>query len=226
MSLLVDIQRLTERTYQRHTGVNFEEFLIGKSRFEDLCTHTRHCQQLSPIARVFFRNAGDRLYLAIYFHRVLIHELESNDPRRGLNEKNIQPFMVFIEEINHAIHGALKFIESNRTAPLNEEFVRDLELQAKVDTYLLLKYFAACFNKSKQLEGMDRLWLRYHVFGTQDLDYESFVLAERYREAVDFGEKFSRFLDNLPVPERQSELSRFRTMSYRRKKAYIALLPD
>jgi hypothetical protein len=225
MSLLLDIQHLTEFTYQQKTGVNLEEFIIGKSRFDFLSQFCADRVDLSQVARVFFRTAGDRLFVAIYFRRDLIRALENNDPRFGLTEKNIIPFIIFIEEINHAIHAALKFSEGHQNIR-DEDFLRDLELQAKIDTYLLLKYFLACFNQSGQLEMLDKLWLKYHLFEMQSVEYEEQKLAERYSEAIELGEKFVRFIDCLPVAERRDELTRFRAMNYSFKKRYITCLSN
>jgi len=224
MSLLAQIQTLTERTYLQSTGVNFEHFVIGYSRFRDLSRLAPRSNLLSEMARVFFKTAGHRLYIAIYFNRDLIEHLEANDPRYGLSEKNITAFAIFIEEINHAVHCALHFLEGE-TDVGREPFLRNLEIQAKVDTYLFLKYFLAHFNPSKQLEQMDRLWLRYHVFENLDFDYVDAVVAGRYLEAVAVGEKFTRFLEVLPVQERRGELHRFRHMSYAAKKQYVRFLP-
>lgn len=224
MSLLAQVQALTERTYRQATGVNFEHFLIGYRRFRRLSQRAT-ADELSDAARVFFRVENDLLYLALYFDHALIRVLERNDPRAGLSERNISAFMIFIEEINHAVHGALKFLDGE-TDLQQESFIRNLEIQARVDIYLLLKYFLACFNPSKQLEKMDRLWLRHHVFETADYSYQSRILRERYMEANMLGERFCRFLEGLPVPERQSELSRFREMDYPQKKRYVRLLPN
>ncbi|RMD99013.1 MAG: hypothetical protein D6814_06365, partial [Calditrichaeota bacterium] len=217
MSLLSQIQQLTETTYRQKTGVNFEKYLIGYSRFRYLSQFARGSEDLSELARVFFRVVGNQLYLGIYFDHHLIQVLEHHDPRRGLTEANITAFMIFIEEINHAVHGALKFLEGQKNIR-DEDFIRDLEIQAKVDTYLLLKYYLAYFNASKQLEQMDRLWLRHHVFESQDLNYQDRMIAERYFEAVEIGQRFTRFLESLPPEERGEELSRFRQMDYTTKK--------
>lgn len=224
MSLLAEIQVLTERTYRQTTGVNFEEFVIGRTRFHDLSRATPNAHELDATARVFFRIVQERLYLAIYFHRALIRTLENHDPRGGLSERNIAAFIIFIEEINHAVHGALKFREG-RLAIDTEDGIRELELQAKIDTYLMLKYFVAFFNPSRQLEKLDRLWLRHHLFETQSFAYRNPVLQQRYREASILGEKYTRFIDSLPVTERQGELNRFRAMDYPTKKKYIDYLP-
>ncbi len=223
MSLLADIQKLTERTYYP-TGVNFEEFLISRERFRHLSQLDRRAKELSDLARVFFRVAHGRLHVGIYYAAELIEALETHDPRTGLSEKNITAFRVFIEEINHAVHGALKFMEG-QTNIHGENFVRDLELQSKIDCYLLLKYFVAYFNESRQLEHMDRLWLRYHLFECDDTDYDSDDLSSIYSEALQCGEKYTRFIDALPLAERLAEIRRFRCLPYEMKKQYISLLP-
>jgi hypothetical protein len=223
MSLLADIQTLTERTYHP-TGVNFEEFLISRERFRYLSQFDRRSRELPDLARVFFRIARGRLHVGIYYSAELIEALEVHDPRTGLSEKNITAFRVFIEEINHAVHGALKFMEG-QTNIHGENFVRDLELQAKIDGYFLLKYFVAYFNPSRQLEQMDRLWLRHHLFECDDINYESPQLAGLYSEALALSEKYTRFVDGLPPHERLQECRRFRRLPYEIKKRYIRLLP-
>ena len=223
MSLLAEIQQITERTYGA-TGVNFEEFLIGRERYLHLSRCDVACCELSELARVFFRVFQSRLYVGIYYSRAVVQALEAHDPRTGLSEKNIMAFCVFVEEINHAIHGALKFMEGLHDFG-GEVFAQDLELQAKIDTYLLLKYFLAYFNRSRQLERMDRLWIRHHLFEREDTSYESPQLARRYGEALALGEKYTRFLDGIPPRERLAEIQRFRRRSYGEKRKYINLLP-
>jgi hypothetical protein len=223
MSLLADIQTLTERTYHP-TGVNFEKFLIDRERFLYLSQFDCRAGELSEAARVFFRVVCGRLYVGIYYSTDLISALEVHDPRVGLSEKNITAFRVFIEEINHAVHGALKFMEG-QTNIHGENFVRDLELQAKIDSYFLLKYFLAYFNTSSQLEQMDRLWLRHHLFECDDTTYHGAELAAIYSEALALGNKYTRFIDGLPLRERLEEIRRFRGLSYELKKRYISILP-
>lgn len=225
MSLLRELQQITERTYRQVTGINLEEFIIGYQRFQalsKLCAAETH--ELSDVARVFFRILDDKLYMAIYFSNEVISALERHDPRRGLSEQNIEPFMVFVEEVNHGVHAALKF-SAGDTEIRREEFIRDLELLAKIDTYQVLKFFLAYFNASRQLEQFDRLWLRFHLFERQDFSYRSRTLAERYREVNYLGEKFTRFLDSLTPESRLGEMRRLRRLPYPAKTRYIQMLP-
>ena len=49
----------------------------------------------------------------------------------------------------------------------SEDFARNLELQAQVDTYLVLLLFVAFFRKTQRVSATDRRWLRFHLFVRQ-----------------------------------------------------------
>jgi len=224
-SLLRQIQSINEYAYNYCIGVNFEHYIIGRDQFQHLSRWISDASKLSGCARVFLRIANERLFLSIYYHHSIIKNLENNDPRNGLSEQNITAFIIFIEEINHAFHAALKFKEGRTQNIISEQGIRDLELLSKIDTYLLLKYFVARFNESNQLENLDRLWIKYHLFERQDFDYENAHISQRYYEASYLGERYIRFLDALPIVERKDELTRFRQLPYADKSDYIRMLP-
>src|SRR5438045_5555026 len=69
---------------------------------------------------------------------------------------------MFVEEINHALHAALQF-KSGAREIASEDFARNLELQAQVDTYLVLLLFVAFFRKTQRVSRTDRRWLRFHL---------------------------------------------------------------
>ena len=119
--------------------------------------------QISDLGRVFLRIVDGKLRLGIHYDPSVIEVLEGNNPACGLNDQNIISFMVFLEELDHAVHVALKFREGIRDIH-SEAFVRDLELQAKVDTYLVLQKYCAFFNSPPKLTDADRRWLKACVF--------------------------------------------------------------
>src|SRR4029077_20827279 len=88
------------------------------------------------------------------------------DPRAGLCDANIRSLVMFVEEINHALHAALQFQSGAREIE-SEDFARNLELQAQVDTYLVLLLFVAFFRKTQRISATDRRWLRFHLFARQ-----------------------------------------------------------
>ena len=162
-SLFSEIQRLFERTYAQ-AGINLEDCLISRHRRGQLARLAgASARELSDLACTFLRTADDRLYVGIYYSRWLIEQLEKNDPRAGLNDENIRSLIVFVEEINHALHATLQFTNGLRQIK-TEEFARNLELQAQVDTYCVLLLFVAFFRRTQRISRADRRWLRFHMF--------------------------------------------------------------
>jgi hypothetical protein len=225
-TLFSQIQRLLERTYAQ-VGINLEDCLIDRDRCAQLSRLAgASARELNEIARTFLRHAGDQLYVGIYYSRWLIEQLERHDPRTGLSDRNIRSLIVFVEEINHAVHAALQFKHDQR-AITSEDFARDLELQAQVDTYLVLLLFVAFFRKAQRVSRTDRRWLRFHLFTRQCPDaFRDENLRARYRESCELAASYTQFLDTLNGLRRLEEIRRFRSLEYAAKKARIFALMD
>ncbi len=149
-TLFSEIQRLFERTYAA-VGINLEDCLIDRRRCGQLSRLAgASARELSELARTFLRSADGQLHVGIYYSRWLIEQLERHDPRSGLNDANIRSLAAFVEEINHALHAALSFQRGVRAIG-SEEYARNLELQAQVDTYLVLLLFVAFFRKAQRV---------------------------------------------------------------------------
>lgn len=222
MTLLGEVQILLERTYGP-TGVNFEDFLLCQGRSRALSEMAGpSAAQISDLGRVFLRIVGGKLRLGIHYDSSVIESLEKNNPACGLNDENILSFMVFLEELDHAVHAALKFRDGKLDIH-SEAFVRDLELQAKVDTYLILQKYCAFFNKPQRLTAADRRWLKACVFDRERSDLESPLLAERYHETNRLARRYVRHLDGLSRTRRTAEIRRFRKLSYGQKRDRIAV---
>lgn len=222
MTLLREIQILLERTYGK-TGVNFEEFLLSSSRSRALSEMAgTSAAEISDLGRVFLRVVDGKLRLGIYYDTSVVEALEQNNPAYGLNDENILPFMVLLEELDHAVHAALKFREGVRDI-YGEMFVRDLELQAKVDTYLILQKYCAFFNQPQRATIADRRWLRACIFDRDNAIFEEPLLTERYWETNRLARRYVRHLDRLPPKRRTSEIRRFRKLTYAQKRDRIAV---
>ncbi len=223
MTLLREIQLLLERTYGS-TGVNFEEFLLDHLRCRELTALTgTWARQISNLGCVFMRTQHGKLRLGIYYHERVIAALEQNSPQFGLNDDNVLPFMVFLEELDHAVHASLKYREGDTNIHA-EAFVRDLELQAKVDVYLILQMYCAYFNADKKLTLADRRWLKACVFDAETFAYEEPHLRERYRDSNRLGRRYVTFLERLSAPRRTAEIRRFRKLPFAAKRNRILAL--
>jgi hypothetical protein len=225
-TLFSQIQRLFERTYAQ-VGINLEDCLIDRQR----CAHLSimagaSARELSDLARTFLRRADEQLYVGIYYSRWLIEQLERHDPRTGLSDRNIRSLITFVEEINHALHAALQFKNGERDIA-SEDFARNLELQAQVDTYLVLLLFVALFRKAQRVSRMDRRWLRFHLFARQCPGaFHDRNLRSRYQETNELASSYTHYLDTLNGLRRLEEIRRFRSLDYGAKKQRIFALMD
>lgn len=223
-TLFSEVQKLFERTYAS-VGINLEDCLIDRVR----CAHLTKlagasARELSDLARTFLRTADDRLYVGIYYSSWLIDQLEMHDPRSGLSNSNIQSLIMFVEEINHALHAALQFKAGLRRIE-SEDFARNLELQGLVDTYLVLLLFVAFFRRTQKVSRMDRRWLRFHLFESRLPDaYQDENLRARYLETAELASSYTHYLDTLIGARRLEEIRNFHTLSYDQKKRHILAL--
>jgi len=223
-TLFSEVQKLFERTYAS-VGINLEDCLIDRVR----CAHLTKlagasARELSDLARTFLRTADDRLYVGIYYSSWLIDQLEMHDPRSGLSNSNIQSLIMFVEEINHALHAALQFKAGLRRIE-SEDFARNLELQGLVDTYLVLLLFVAFFRRTQKVSRMDRRWLRFHLFESRLPDaYQDENLRARYLETAELASAYTHYLDTLIGARRLEEIRNFHALSYDQKKRHILAL--
>lgn len=225
-TLFSQIQHLFERTYAQ-VGINLEDCLIDQRRCRQLTKLAgASARELSELARTFLRTTDDQLYVGIYYSRWLIEQLEQHDPRAGLTNRNIRSLIIFVEEINHAIHAAIQFREGDRRIG-TEDFARGLELQARVDTYLVLLLFVAFFRKTQRVSRTDRRWLRFHLFETVNPGaFRDANLRGRYLETTELAASYTHFLDTINGVRRLEEIRTFRALEYGGKKERILALMD
>ncbi|HZS18288.1 MAG TPA: hypothetical protein VFA51_10205 [Candidatus Udaeobacter sp.] len=224
-TLFSQIQKLFERTYAQ-VGINLEDCIIDRTRCAQLSVLAgASSRELSELARTFLRRAGDQLYVGIYYSRWLIEQLEQHDPRAGVGDRNIRSLIMFVEELNHALHAALQFKNGIREIA-SEDYARNLELQAQVDTYLVLLLFVAFFRKTQRVSRMDRRWLRFHLFARQCPEaFRDTNLRGRYLETSQLAARYTYYLDTLNGHRRLDEIRRFHSLDYGGKKALILALP-
>jgi hypothetical protein len=223
MTFLRQIQNLFERTYAP-TGVNLEDCLIGEKRCHELSILAGpSAHDLSLNGRTFLRISNGRLYLAIYYHPSVISALEEHYPFAELSESNIRELITFLEELNHAVHASLLFLE-NRLDIEQEEVLCNLELQAKIDTYLVLKLIITILRDRRQVLVKQERWLQRCLFHKEHFTYDHEVLRHRYYETNRLGLKLVRHLDKIESEKRIELIRDFRPMPYEEKKKYILSL--
>jgi hypothetical protein len=221
MTLLREIQTLLERTYAP-VSINLESCVIGEGRCAALNRLAgESAAHLAPGGRTFLRQAGDSLYVAIFYSRPIIAELEANDPRQTLNERNISALITFIEEIAHGVQAALLFHEGEREIE-SEAYARNLETQARIDTYLVLSKFAhlLCGERGK-IPRRVGAWLRRQLFDNSHRRFATPRLRDRYGAAQRCALGFLRHLRRVPLANRHDALREFRAFSWPGKLAFV-----
>jgi hypothetical protein len=225
-TLFQEIQTLFERTYAS-CGVNLEDCLVDSHRSRQLAALAgAQAAELAETARTFLRAANGQLRIGIYYSRWLIEQLERHDPRAGIGDHNIRELIAFVEEINHALHAALQF--QSGTAPSRDEaYARNLELQAGVDTWLVLTLFTAFFRQPKPLTKFDRKWIAFHLFEAKNpRAYNDPNLRGRYAETTRLARTYTRFLETLTASRRVEEIRLFHALPYDDKRTRILALED
>jgi len=219
MTLLREIQTLLERTYAP-VAINLETCVIGESRCAVLNRMAgENSAHLAPSGRTFLRQAGDSLYVAIFYSRPVIAELEENDPRQALNERNISALITFIEEIAHGVQAALLFHEGEREID-SEAYARNLETQARIDTYLVLSKFAHMFC-GEPIPRPVGAWLRRQLFDGSHRRFTTAPMRARYGAAQKCALGFLRQLRRVPLARRHETLREFRALPWRGKLAFV-----
>ncbi|MDZ4742744.1 MAG: hypothetical protein SGI98_04910 [Verrucomicrobiota bacterium] len=220
MTLLRKIQNLLERTYAP-IGVNLEDFIIGPRRSVELARMSgKETDYLSHQGRVYLRKTGEALSIAVYYSPGVISRLENNHPLETLSDINIRDFITFIEEINHALHAILLFLDGQKEIS-SASFLSNLELQGKIDTYLVLKHCISRGNGHTALSPSHKRWLDEWLFDRETFSYPSPQIAERYREANQMGRRFIRKLDKKNAGERINLIRILRPLPYDEKKKFI-----
>lgn len=221
-TLLGQCQRLLENTYGTRSGVNFEDFVVGADRCRHLSARVsgRHQSEYGDGGRFFYYLSGGDLRMAIFYTDELIARLEAHDPRRGLGEANVLQFVVFLEEISHALHTSLTFHE-NRRRLMQPSFLAELEVQAKIDVFLALVFFLQRLEGSERLSPATRRWIEANLFDRWATAYASPDLARRYALAVRMGRQAIAYLDSVPSPGRLAAVRRLRSLSMRGKRRLL-----
>ena len=223
MPLLAELQRVFENTYGRETGVDLEACVVGPARCAELAARSGEDRpELSDWARFFYYTDHGDLRLALFYAPGVIDTLERRDPRRALTESNVLPFLVFAEEVSHAVHTTLAFSEQGAERVHAPAFLHELELLGRVDAYLLLRHFVV--RHARRFGGRERAWVRRHAVTRWDVPYDDPALADRYRSAARLAGRFVGHLERLDAPSRLDELRRLRALDWRGKRRRISRL--
>ena len=209
--LLVHLQRLIESSYDWKTGIeDVGPFVIGDIGYRHLYGDKEILEdpmEDSPGPRTLISYHEGRTRLGIYYPDHLVDFLEQQNPLDEVNEENVAPFSVVIEELDHFLMIAW-CIRIGRAVRLVE-----LEFHANITKYLVLAHFIGRLTRRPRLTPTERRWLRIQLFeGAGDGLPERFEL--RYRTAARLAGLFLDRIEVLPPVHRVMALRRFARHSW------------
>ena len=209
MHTLSRVQRGLESLYRVETGVEVEDFVVGAELRDELVRERRPREQLLVME-------GDgEMSLALYICPNALANLDTNDPGRRLDDRNLGDFLLAVEGVSHFIYAICSAKVERKISQL------ELELQAEVDKY------TTCLLQTDASAPASEL-LRRRLFG--DAEYEPDLDADehhRYRAANDNAQRYAQFLEDAfvtrrRIPEMLAELRRFYRLPLAEKLATCA----
>lgn len=231
--LLVQLQRLIERTYDLDTGIaDIAPYIIGDEGYARLYSErpvlnkvgaagaARTAPSLAdrPTARTLLREQDGGLRVCIYYPDRLIENLELSHPSRRLGDHNVDDFATLVEELDHFLMVA------DRHRAGGELSLLELELHANVTKELTLRLFVARMRGEGREEAADQAWVRHHLFEKGEIREDDPEVRDRYRDAAALAVRYLDYLGELPATSRPSELRRFHRRTHHEKIAQIARL--
>ena len=231
-SLLEQVQGLIERTYDLSTGIGeIGAFVIGDEGLRVLYGESPLVERIvaagraapavvvgshSRTARTLVRQDGEDLRLSLYYPDTLIEHLERHPPLRTLDERNVDAFAVFVEELDHLLHIAHRQREGRELTLL------ELEWQANVTKAEVVRHLLARRLSPRPLGPAEECWIRFHLFEKYEFAGGDPIVVERYREAVRLAVQTLGSMAELPPAERLAALRAFARGSFTEKLRTLA----
>lgn len=209
--LLASVAGLLRRTYRIEREVpSPAEFVIGDRGLRELYAGAQGIRVAGSAAegdgaRTMVRETDEGVRAAIYLPDAMVRALEADPPQRGVHERNIDAFAIFVEEVDHFLCIAERAV-LGRPVSLFE-----LEMHANVSKRLVLARFLA--GRSGRLSERTRVWLEWHLFHKGTWSDPDPVVRRRYADAARWALRFLGRCAPLGPQERLDVLRAFHRAS-------------
>ena len=157
------------------------------------------------------------MVLSIYFPDALIARLETRPPLAVLDDRNVDDFADFVEEIDHF----LVLYDGLRRG--REMHLLALETRANVSKALVVSYFLGRLSGRRRLRPDQRQWVRYHLFGKKRFNDPDPAVRRRYSDARRFALRLMERLEGLSAHRRIRELRRWNNLPAQVKMRELAV---
>jgi hypothetical protein len=124
-AVLRALQGGIESMYRVETALDVCDFLVGGERREALQV------ERAPREQLLIKQADGALELGLFVDERTLDHLQARDPRRRLDDENLQDFLYAVEGVSHFVYLV------HRARVQRPVSAVELELQAEVDKYLV-----------------------------------------------------------------------------------------
>jgi hypothetical protein len=211
-AVLRALQGGLESMYRVETALNVCDFLVGGERRSQLRLERAAREQL------YIAEGDDDLQLGLFVDERTLANLSQRDPRRRLDEQNLEDFLLAVEGVSHFVYLVHRARQERPVSAV------ELELQAEVDKYLVA--LLVTWNQTGEPPADLRQRLFAHISFAGDLSREE---RERYELANSAANDYSasleaRFVKSRAVDDMLGEVRRFYRKGLADKLGHISQL--
>jgi hypothetical protein len=211
-AVLRALQGGLESMYRVETELDVCDFLVGGERRTELRVEREAREQL------YISQREDDLQLGLFVDERTLENLKRRDPRRRLDDQNLQDFLLAVEGVSHFVYLVHRARQERPVSAV------ELELQAEVDKYLVALLVTWNQTGEPPPDLRERLFSRISFAG--DLSREE---RERYELANSAANEYSasleaRFVKTRAVDDMLGEVRRFYRKGLAEKLGHISQL--
>lgn len=215
-AVLRALQGGLESMYRVETDLDVCDFLVGGDGRDELRPYMK--TERAPREQLFIRPDDDGLQLGLFVDERTLENLELRDPRRRLDEANLQDFLLAVEGVSHFVYLVHRARQDRPVSAV------ELELQAEVDKYLVA--LLVSWNQHGEPPPDLRARLFANVRFAGDLSREE---RERYELANSAADEYAasleaRFVRTRAVGDMLGEARRFYRKGLAEKLEHITQL--
>ena len=217
-SLLTRLQRLIETTYDWTTGIqSLAPYLVGDHGYRVFYAGREILEESpgdveGPRTLVSWR--GGPISLSVYYPDALVRHLEEVNPLKEVSDKNVVPFSLLVEELDHLLMLAWCARHGRKVRLL------ELEFHANVTKYFVLAHFLGRVMHRARLTSAERQWIHHCLFWEMGEGLPE-PQGHRYRTAARLAMRFIRSLETVSGVERVRALRRFARQSWSSQRARL-----
>jgi hypothetical protein len=211
-AVLRALQGGLESMYRVETDLDVCDFLVDGEGRDSLRV------ERAPKEQLLIRRDEEGLQLGLFVDERTLENLAMRDPRRRLDERNLQDFLLAVEGVSHFVYLVHRARQDRPVSAI------ELELQAEVDKYLVALLVSWDQAGGPPVDLRERLFARVTFAG--DLSREE---RERYELANSAASSYAasleeRFLRTRSVEDMLAEARRFYRKGLADKLGHISQL--